>query len=197
MYDAKLDRQPPIQAKGDSDHNTLYVKVRFGARIAPNRRVMTAKITRHFDGQKLKSDGDSRERVVNRFVANLPEQPTQPNTISEMAGSFTKTLLDAVEAEVPPPPRRSPKIGWCESAETLAVFNEARDASDKARRCLCTNPRERTAWKTLKTTYANLRKVIDPGAHRCFVECVVEAERLLADNDQIGVSICTWKARSV
>ena len=57
--------------------------------------------------QKFRSDGDCRQRVVARIISKLPDLPLQPNSISEMAESFTKVILDAVEAEVPPPPRRT------------------------------------------------------------------------------------------
>ena len=46
------------------------------------------------------------------------------------------------------------------------------------------NPRDRTAWKTLRTACANLRAVIDAGLHAS--EYLAETERLLADNDQRG-----------
>ena len=42
------------------------------------------------------------------------------------------------------------------------------------------DPRDRTAWKTLRTACANLRAVIN------FEEYLAETERLLADNDQRG-----------
>ena len=72
--------------------------------------------------------------------------------ISEMAESFTKVILDAVEAEVAPPPRRTHKVGWC---ETTAAFTNEWDAREDARRFIRVNPRHRTAWKTLRTACAN------------------------------------------
>ena len=48
------------------------------------------------------------------------------------------------------------------------------------------NPRDRTAWKTLRTACANLRAMIDEGLHDYFKEYLAETERLLADNDQRG-----------
>ena len=74
----------------------------------------------------------------------------QPNSISEMAESFTKVILDAVEAEVPPPPRRTHKLGWCETAETSAAFTIAWNAREDARRFMRVNPRDRTVYKTLE-----------------------------------------------
>ena len=47
-------------------------------------------------------------------------------------------------------------------------------------------PRDRIAWKTLRTACANLRAVIDAGLHTYFEEYLAETERLLADNDQQG-----------
>ena len=49
------------------------------------------------------------------------------------------------------------------------------------------NPRDRTAWKTLRTACANLRAVIDAGLHAYFEEYLAETERLLADKDQRGL----------
>ena len=42
-------------------------------------------------------------RVVARIISKLPGLPLQPNSISEIAESFTKVILDAVEIEVAPP----------------------------------------------------------------------------------------------
>ena len=103
-----------------------------------------------------------------------------------MAESFTKVILDAVEAEVPPPPRRTHKLGWCETAETSAAFAIAWNAREDARRFMRVNPRDRTAWKTLRTACANMRAMIDAGLHAYFEEYLAETERLLADNDRRG-----------
>ena len=108
----------------------------------------------------------------------------QPNSISEMAESFTKVILDAVEAEVPPPPRRTHKLGWCETTEISAAFTIAWNAREGARQFMRVNPRDSTAWKTLRTACAHLRAVIDAGLHAYFEEYLAETERLLADNDQ-------------
>ena len=59
-----------------------------------------------------------------------------------MAESLTKVILDAVEAEVPPPPRRTHKLGWCETAETSAAFTIAWNAREDARRFMRVNPRD-------------------------------------------------------
>ena len=40
-----------------------------------------------------------------------------------MAESFAKVVHDGVPNEVLPPPRRTHKLGWCESAQTAAAFN--------------------------------------------------------------------------
>ena len=112
-------------------------------RIAPNRHVRTIKQIRPFDRQKVRSDGECRQRVFARIIFKLPDLPSQPNSISEMAESFTKVILDAVEPEVPPPPRRMHKLGWCETAETTASFTIAWDAREDPRRFMCANPREK------------------------------------------------------
>ena len=92
--------------------------------------------------------------------------PCNPTAVSlDTAESFTKVILDAVEAEVPPPPRRTHKLGWCETAETSAAFTIAWNARKDAGRFMRVNARERTAWKTLRTACANLRAVIDAGLH--------------------------------
>ena len=48
------------------------------------------------------------------------------------------------------------------------------------------NPRDRTAWTTLRKACANLRAVIDAGLHAYFDEYLAETEILLAHNDQRG-----------
>ena len=104
----------------------------------------------------------------------------------EMAESFTKVFLDAVEAEVPPLRRRSHKVGWCETAETSAAFTVAWNAREDARRFMRVDPRDKTAWKTLRTACANLRGVIDAGLRAYFEKYLAETERLLADNKSRG-----------
>ena len=102
-----------------------------------------------------------------------------------MAESFTKDALDAVQAVVQPPPRRTHKLGWCTTAETSAAFTTAWDAREDARRSMRASPRDTTTWTMLKTACANLRGVINAGLHAC-VEYIAETETLLADNDQRG-----------
>ena len=103
-----------------------------------------------------------------------------------MAESFTKDALDAVQAVVQPPPRRTHKLGWCTTAETSAAFTTAWDAREDARRSMRASPRDTTAWKMLKTACANLRGVIDAELHTYVEEYFPETESLLADNDQRG-----------
>ena len=160
--------------------------VRLSRRIAPNRGIRTKKQIQHSDRQKFRSDEDCRQRVVARIISKLPDLPLQPNSISEMAESFTKVIIDAIEAEVPSPPRRTHKLVWCETAETSAAFTIACNAWEDARQFMRVNPGDRTAWKTLRTACANLRAVIDAGLHAYFEEYLAETERLLADNDHRG-----------
>ena len=108
------------------------------------------------------------------------------NSISEMAESFTKVVVHAVEAELPPPPRRTHNLGWCETAETTAAFTIAWDAREDARRFMLPNPRDKTAWDALRTVCANLRGVVDAGLHAYFQKYLAETDRLLTDNDQRG-----------
>lgn len=61
VYDAKVHPQVLIRAKGDSGHNMAYVKVRFGGRIAPNRRVLMAEATRLFDKQNCSDPAEIAE----------------------------------------------------------------------------------------------------------------------------------------
>ena len=67
-----------------------------------------------------------------------------------MAKSFTKVILDAVGAELPPPPHHAHKLRWCETAETSAAFTIAWNAREDARRFMRVNPRDRTVYKTLE-----------------------------------------------
>ena len=157
--------------------------VRLIGRIAPNRLIRTKKQFQPFDRQKFRSGGDCRQGAVARIISKITDIPLQPNSISEMAESFTKVIFNAVEAAVPPPPRRTHKLGWCETAETSAAFTISWNARENARRFLRVNPRDRTAWKTLRTACANLRAVIDAGLHAYFEEYLAETERPFADND--------------
>ena len=183
VYDVNVHPQPPPPAKADSDHNIVYAMVRLSGRFAPNRNVRTKKQIRPFDRQKFRSDGDCRQRVVEQILSKLPSLLSQPNSISEMAESLAKVVLDAIAKEVPPPPRRTHKLAWCASAETSAAFKVAWDAREDARRFRRIK-RDKTAWKMLRTACANLRGVIDAGLHAYFEEYLAETERLLADNDQ-------------
>ena len=145
--------------------------VRLSGRIAPNRRIRTNNQIQPFDRHKFRSEGDCRQRVVARIISKLPDLPLQPNSISEMAEFFTKIILDAVETKVPPLPRRTHKLGWCETAENSASFKIAWNVKEDARRFMRVNPRDRTAWKTLRMACANLRAVIDAGLHAHRVRC--------------------------
>ena len=136
--------------------------------LRPTDAYVQKKQIQPFDRQKFRFDGDCRQRVVARIISKLPDLPLQPNGISEMAESFTKVILDAVEAEVPPPPRRKHKLVRCETAETSEALTIAWNAMEDARRFMRVNPRDRTAWKTLRTACANLRAVIDAGLHAYF-----------------------------
>ena len=103
-----------------------------------------------------------------------------------MVDLFTTTVIHAVEAEVPPPPRRQSRFGWCESAATSAAFNEAWTATENARQFLHAHPRDRIAWKTLRTACANLQKAVAAGIHAYFEEYLAETERLLAKTNKRG-----------
>lgn len=56
-----------------------------------------------------------------------------------------------------------------------------RDNSLRAR------PRDRLAWKYLRTACANLQEVIAAGVQAYFEEYLSETERLLVDDDQRGL----------
>ena len=184
MYDVKVHPQPPPPAKADSDHNIVCATVRLSGHFAPNRQVRTIKQIRLFDRQKFRSE-DCRQRVVKQILSKLPSIPSQPRSTYDMAESLAKVVLDAVAKDVPPPPRRTHKVGWCEFAETSAAFKVAWDAREDARRFMRIK-RDKTAWKTLRTACANLRGVINAGLPAYFEEYLAETERLLADNDQRG-----------
>ena len=63
---------------------------------------------------------------------------------------YCQIVLDAVEAAVLPPPRRTHKLWWRETAETSAAFTIAWNAREDARRFMRVNSRDRTACKTLE-----------------------------------------------
>ena len=95
------------------------------------------------------SDEHCRERLVARAISTL-NQLIQPRHTSGMVKVFTTAIIDEVEKGVPSPPYRHHRHGWCESADTLAVFMLAWTAREDARQLLRPHPRDRTAWKTLR-----------------------------------------------
>ena len=99
VYDVTVHPQHVSSAKADSDHSIVYAIVRLSGRIAPHRRTRTKKLIQPFDRQEFRSDGDFRQRVVARNISKLADLPLQPKNISDMAESFTKGFLHAVEAE--------------------------------------------------------------------------------------------------
>ena len=115
----------------------------------------------------------------------LPSLPPSPIVSPRWPNPSPKSILRQYRKEAPPPPRRTHKVGWCESAETAAAFKVAWDAREDARRSMRIK-RDKTAWKTLRTTCANRRGVIDAGLYAYFEEFLAETERLLVDNDQRG-----------
>ena len=62
------------------------------------------------------------------------------------------------------------RYGWFESAETLAALVLVWTVMENARHFFCAHPRDRTAWKTLRSACANLQEVIAEGLHACFEE---------------------------
>ena len=58
------------------------------------------------------------------------------------------------------------------------------DSEGDARQFLRAHPRDRSAWKTLKSACANLPKVIAAGLQAYFEAYLAKTERLLANNDQ-------------
>ena len=131
LCDVTVHPQPPPPAKADSDHNIVCTMVCLSGRVAPNRHVQTKKQIRPVDRQKFRSDEDCKQGLVARNISKLTDLPLQPNSISEVAGSFTKGILDAVEAEVPPLRCLTHKLGWCETAENSAAFIIAWNARGK------------------------------------------------------------------
>ena len=81
--------------------------VRLSDRTAPNRRTRRKTQMQPLDLQQFLPDGACRQQVHAAIIFKLPDVPSQPNRISEMAESPTKDILDALEAEVPPPPHRT------------------------------------------------------------------------------------------
>ena len=138
-----------------------------------------------FDRQKFRPDGDRRQREVEQIFSKLPSLPSQSNSLSEMAESLAKVVLDEVTKKVPPPTRRTHKLGWCEPTETAAAFKVVWDAREDARRSMRIR-RDRTSSKTPTTACANLRGVIDAGLHAYLEEYLADTERLLAENGQRG-----------
>ena len=139
------------------------------------------------------SDEKCRQRVVARVVFTL-NQLIQPSSASGMVEFITTAVLDSVEKEVPPPPRRRRRHGWCELAENFVSFRLLWRAREHARQFLRAHPRDRCAWKTLRSSCANLQEVIAAGLHAYSIAYLVGTERRLAKNDQRGF-LCTWKVR--
>ena len=160
----KVHPRPTSRDKPDSDRNMVCVTVDLSGRCAPNRQARNTLKDRLFDRRVFVIDGECRKRLVSRVVSDL-NQPTQPNALSDVADVFTMAIIDAVKVNILAEPRRHRKRGWCESTESSAAFKIAWTARENARKLIDTLPRERTAWKTLRTTCANLRKVIDAGVH--------------------------------
>ena len=52
-----------------------------------------------FRPAEVRSDGDCIQRLVARTISKLPDLPLQPNSIPDMAESFTKVTLDTVADE--------------------------------------------------------------------------------------------------
>ena len=186
VHDVKVHPQPPPPAKADSDHNIVYAKVQLRSRFAPNRPARKTTKCRPFDRHLLRSDVDRRVRVIERINSNLAEQPDLFSNVSERVAAFTNVVLEAAEAEIPPPPRRRHVRGWCEPAGTSAAVAQAWEEREAARNGMRGNPKDRAAWKTLRNSCAKLREVIGAGLYAHFEEYLAELERCLERNDQRG-----------
>ena len=137
---------------------------------------------RQFDRQLCLSDGKYRQLRIASVDSTLKH--VDPRSKTGMADLLTTTLIDAVEADVPPPPRRQRKRGWCGPAETSVAFKITWSIRVVARQLLRANPRGRITWKTLRTARANLQEVIAAGVHVYLEEYLAETPRLLMNNDQ-------------
>ena len=149
---------------------------RLSGYFASNRKARKARKGRQFDQLIIYIRRKCRERVVARVVCTL-KQPFQPCDIT--VDLFTTAVVNAIEAETPPPPRH--QRGWCESAETSAAFKAAWTAKENARKFWRAYPWDRIAWTTLRTACACLQQVVAAGIHAYFEECFAETERLLVN----------------
>ena len=131
--------QPALPAKADSNPNMVIATVDLGGRIAHNRAIRAKPKQRQFSRQELQVE-IPRWHVVERFLHNLGEQTSQPNTTApEAARGFTKAILEAAQT-VLPTERRIPRMPeWCESPETRAAVEEARAKRREARRLTKSN----------------------------------------------------------
>ena len=128
-----------------------------------------------------------RQRMVEQILSLLPSLPSQLNSVSEMAVSIAKDVLDAVAEEVPPPPRRTHKLecasSWKPQPPLKLHGMRGRKPGDP-----CALRETKTTWGVPRTACANLGRVIDAGLQAYFEECLAETqterETLLADNDQ-------------
>ena len=120
VQDDNVIPQSSAPAKADSNHNILYITVHLSGHFAPNRQIRRPTKRPEFNRHMFMLGGKCRERVVARVISSL-NQLLQPRNTSGMVEVFTTAILDAVENEVPSPPRRHRRHGWCESAEPLAA----------------------------------------------------------------------------
>ena len=71
--------------------------------------------------------------------------------MSDVAAVFPMVILHAMNAEAPPEPRRHLNRGWCESAETSAVFKDSMDRKGGCAKRPWRPPLKSTGAKTLRT----------------------------------------------
>ena len=96
--------------------------VRLSGRLAPNRHVRTKNQIRVFDRQKFISDGGCRQRVAEQILSKFPSLRSQPNSISEMAESLAKVVLEAEAKEVQTPPTSHTQTPLVRVRGTVVAF---------------------------------------------------------------------------
>ena len=145
----------PVPSSGQIEKakDKEYVKVRLRGHFAPNRQRRKASKHREFnrnlfmsDETLFMTDEKYHQRVAGKVVSII-NQLIDPRNTSGMIEFPTMSSIDAVEKELPRPPRRHRRHGRCEPAEALAAFTLAWAAREDPRLYIRGHPRDRSGWK--------------------------------------------------
>ena len=183
VRDTKVRRVDPKV----SDHNVVFVHVRLGGRVAPNRRRRdVASGQPSIDLNRQKAEVDLRRELRARASRTVGPLERVATTVDELATELVDCVLAAAAEIAPGTKRRGGPKGWCGSEEVQRDINAATARREAARRRLRGAPQDPTLRKAVKMAakYLNRRRIA--AVTSLIEEHAARLERMRRNGDHAG-----------